>query len=162
MPSNKDILDPIVIKADRVNWSASKPKRGGIVLCDNKGFYLGVDNNTKDLTDLGGEIHYICEDAILGSIREYEEEGLKCLPQLNWLKLFSSYVILGNSIVIFLIKIDVDLDNYMKEFRQIKKIRKHVEISDIVYVEKDKIKDVKIYEKIRPLIEYAAANFPWD
>lgn len=161
MPINKTVVDIILTKAARVNWTASKPRRGGIVLCDDKGFYLGVDI-TKDLTDLGGGIHYVCEDTLMGSIREYNEEGLKCLPQLNWLKLFTSYVVLSNSLVIFLIKIDEDLSTYIQEFRHAKKVRRKLEISDIVYVERKDIKNVKLYSKIRPLLEYAAENYPWD
>lgn len=164
MHATKEPLEPIIVKAGHVNWTTSKPSRSGIILYDKKGLYLGVDNNSKDLTDLGGEIHYIYEDAILGAIREYEEESLKCLPKLNWLQLYSSYVILGNSIVIFLVKIDQDkkIEDYIEAFRNIKKTKRYLEISDIVYVPIEQVKNTKIYKRIKPLLDHAIDHYLWD
>lgn len=141
----------ILIKpVGEVNWNTSRPQRAGIILYDQKGLYLGVDSQTKDLTDFGGEINYVNEDTITGAIREYTEETLGVFPKLTWFDVFNSKVILANNIVVFLVKIDTDLTPFIQSFKNNK--NGFDEISDIQYVSVDNVQDCVIYSRVRSLL----------
>lgn len=150
----------LIRQVGKVNWSNSKPRRAGLILYDQKGVYLGVDNRSKELTDFGGEINYINEDTISGSLREYSEETLGAFPQFSWFNIFSSYAILSDSIVIFLVKVD-DIDHLIEEFRDRKSKKKLVELDDILHLNWKEIETYPIYDRIKPLLLYALENYDW-
>lgn len=148
MSDNKILL----LKAGFVNWTLSKPKRAGIIVYDKEGFYMGVDYPSNELTDFGGEINYVNEDTIVGSIREYNEETLGSFPKLNWYEVFSSYAVISDSIVIFLFKTESPLDKFIEKFKENIKLVKSFEISNILYIKREDIVKFPIYAKIKPMI----------
>jgi len=160
----EDIITPratniLIRNVGEVNWANSFPKRAGIILYDDNGLYLGVDSYTKELTDFGGEINYINEDTISGSIREYKEETLKTFPSLSWFDIFNAKVVLSDSIVIFLVRVYEDLTPLIKDFNKKKIGIRMLELSDILYIRKEDIENYKIYRRIKPLLEFVLENY---
>jgi len=163
---SEDIITPrvtnvLIRNVGEVNWANSCPKRAGIILYDEKGLYLGVDSYTKELTDFGGEINYINEDTISGSIREYKEETLKTFPSLSWFDIFNAKVVLSDSIVIFLVRVYEDLTPLIKDFNKKKIGKRMLELSDILYIRREDIEKYKIYRRIQPLLSFVLENYDW-
>ncbi len=151
----------LIRKAGTINWTNSKPRRAGIILYNNTGLYLGVDSFSEELTDFGGEINYINEDTITGSIREYKEETLETLPQLTWFDIFSASAVLSDSIVIFLIRANSDLQPMIEDFHIRKNDYRVVELSDIRHINWEDIEKLPIYGRVRPLLLFAVQNYDW-
>lgn len=152
----------LIVNAGEVNWSESQPKRAGIILYDSKGFYMGLDNYHKELTDFGGEINYINEDTLSGALREYKEETLGTFPELNWYRLFTSRAIISDSIVIFLIKTDQDLSDNVELFRKKRQGQKRIELDDILYIHKENVLNYPIFHRIRSMMSYVMDHFDWN
>lgn len=157
------MTDQVVLieRAGKVNWTNSTPARAGILLYDDEGVYMGIDNFTQELTDFGGEINYINEDTIKGSIREYDEETLHTFPELTWSDIFNCDVVLSDNIAMFLVRVKGDMTEYIKKFKLKKNITRVVELTDIKYIKREDLDDYCIYKRIRPLVKYAVENYDW-
>jgi hypothetical protein len=154
--------DIVICKASKINWKNSRPRRAGIVLFDNEGFYLGVDTRTGDLTDFGGQVTYANEDAITGAIREYNEETLDVFPNLDWLDVYNCNVIVTHSVVIFLVHVSGSMIRYLDFFQDKMVNMKFSELKGIKYAKRSDLETLKIFSLIRPLLIYARDNYDWS
>lgn len=138
-----------------VDWNSSMPRRAGIILSDKKYYYLAIDTNSGDITDFGGRVIYPYEDAILGAIREFEEETLFVFPKISWMDLYRGDALIDDDIVIFIVDIKYDVHHYKTKFLEKKNVALYSEISNIIRIGKNR-KDEKndLYRsKIYPLLK---------
>lgn len=93
--------------ANNLNLSKFKPIRAGIipfVITPSSTFFIwAIDYKWESLIDFGGSVEKSDKDCIEAAIREYREESLDCVYNINrHLVLDKGIAVVDNDIVIFL------------------------------------------------------------
>jgi hypothetical protein len=150
-----------------LNWETYKPQRGGIIpyMVSSEGnlkFALGLDYVHKELTDFGGGISYKKDgDAVVGSIREFDEESLGVFGEVKKEDLENCLTIYSNEMMIIFLKVDVNASEINKLFYQKLKQESEPEVCDIVWLEKKELKKSLepssrlVYVRVRYLLSKA-------
>ncbi len=154
-----------------------KPPRAGIILYtkykNEHYFGLGIDTNSKEITDFGGGISYKerDKDVISGALREFKEETLGILD-LNYQDVIDDIVLYdGHNLIIFKY-IDTDPFAIQKLFRetydnQINSF-KVPEVSDMIWMNANEFKyaimsrhsHIKMFFRVQTFLQ-KAGNFYW-
>lgn len=137
-----------------VDWNTSTPRRAGIILTDKKYYYLAIDSNSGDITDFGGRVIYTYEDAILGAIREFNEETLFVFPNISWVEIYRSDALIDDDVVIFIVNVKYDVHEYKTKFLEKKRSALYTEIKNIIRISKNRNdeKNLVYRDKFYPLI----------
>lgn len=141
-----------------IDWDKMRPLRGGVIVytilpTNENLFVLGIDREYGEITDFGGGIRYKDDqNALLGSLREFEEESLSifnipCQDDIN-----KSLVIYSNKMMIIFIRIDFNPIEKLNLFHERVKTLENSEVSDLILINstefKQAIKDGFINDKV--------------
>ncbi len=147
--------------------------RSGIIVYtyinDNLFFVLGVDNESKALTDFGGGIKKT-ENFIRGGLREFYEESLEIFGKIDEKIINDSLAIFTCEMCIIFIKMSFDFgeikDIFMKELKNLKDDNKPIEVSDIKLISKENFYNLinkgnndEIYHRVTNLLSKAKKKF---
>ena len=125
-----------------INIERNGPVRSGVIIYtrkNNKTFFcLGVDADSKDLTDFGGGVTKD-ETVVEGGLRELKEEsqgifGTISVEEIENTISFSSY----NMAIIFIPK-DVDMDKMANDFNSIIEKTENFEVSGIKWLDTEEL-----------------------
>jgi hypothetical protein len=148
-------------KIKDIDWNTQNQWRGGVIpytkYNDDLYLCLGFDAETNELTDFGGGIKKK-EHKLSGALREFEEESLNIFGNYDIEKIAEEYVIFSKNMLIILINVDINPTETIKLFQEQVKSTINSEISNIIWLSKEKFiniiksnntKDRIMYNKVR-------------
>lgn len=154
-----------------INLNMVKPPRAGVILYTkmNNEFYfgLGIDNDSKELTDFGGGISYKERDknVIEGALREFKEETLGIFGHIQFEDVLEAPIIYNNDILILFKYTDLDPNFIRNEFLIAYQHHQNCEVSDIVWLSTSELKHQimtrgKMFSRVQNFLQ-KAGNFYW-
>jgi len=150
-----------------LNWETYRPQRGGIIPYfispeGNLHFALGLDSIHRELTDFGGGISYKKDgDAVIGSIREFDEESLGVFGEVKKEDLQDCLMIYSDEMMIIFLQVEVNSTEIHKLFHQKLKKEKDPEVCDIAWLEEIELRKSLepssrlVYVRVRYLLNKA-------
>ena len=145
----------VVIKMVKdIDWSSIRPLRAGIIVYrinDNNElvFSLGVDSQYGEITDYGGGVSYVRDKtAVRGALREFDEESLGVFGEITSANLHTCWAIYNSELVIIFLKMTIDVDRILVQFRSKVANRYRSEICDIVFLHWNDFQKIINGEKI--------------
>lgn len=100
-----------------------KPQRAGVIMytiIDNEIYFgMGVDTKTHDITDFGGGVSYKKDvNAIMGALREFNEETLSIFNKIKINDIENSPVIYDNNNLIVFVNISLKPEHICERFNE--------------------------------------------
>lgn len=158
-----------ISKLSDIDFSVYHPGRGGAIIytCHNGQTLVGFgkDKPSGELTDFGGGISYKRDGcAVSGILREFGEESLGIFGTYDYDRVKDCWTIYNHQMIIIFIYMPFDPALMQAAFREKVDEMSHdspVEVSDIVWCDKDMIKAIiagatseyTMYNRVRHLIE---------
>lgn len=173
--SNSCFINKTTVK--ELNRQVVKPQRAGIILYTNiqneRFFGLGVDTQSKELTDFGGGIKYSKDkDVVKGALREFHEETLGLFKDIKEEQLDDCIVMYNHYMLIIFKYISIDsIDIVQANFLILyqKMVEKHLlktpEVCEIKWLKQSEFKQAiccrgGMFSRVQNFLQ-KARNFYW-
>lgn len=140
-----------------------RPGRAGIIvytdLPNGRKFCLGVDRTSHDLTDFGGGVSYKKDGtALIGALRELNEESLGIFGVINPEDIQSSLAIYNSSLLIIFVRVSVNPTSVTQLFRE--RVDPNSEVSALVWITSAELQALiqgtsslsRMYNRVRRLL----------
>jgi len=159
---------------NHINWSKLQPSRAGIIPYiknekdDTLIFAFGVDVNFRELTDFGGGVSYKKDkNAVVGALREFEEESLGVFGSFNPKDIGNCFVLYNLEMMIVFVLVDVNPEEINNIFHEKLKTETNPEVDDILWLPLNELQEgLKptsrlIYERVKELLVKSGNFYPF-
>ena len=150
-----------ITPASKLSVVEDKPYRCGVIIYVQQNgetyFCLGIDTQSKNLTDFGGGVKK--EETFLeGGLRELDEESQGVFGKINPEHIKNNIAVHCHNMGIIFIQMNVDMDEIVQEFNRRVQYNEAPEVSGIVWLSTEKFlesihcRGQKLYIRVRRLL----------
>lgn len=158
-------------KVENIDWNKIRPRRAGVIVYyDNpetkeRNFCLGIDRVYNEITDFSGGISYKNDKtALVGALREFNEESLGVFGKIKQDIILKSLVVYNYTTMVIFINFESICPNEITtNFNN--RVTKNSEVSSLIWLAESEFKNLiihnknnnnnKMYDRIRLLLESA-------